>query len=452
MTYLEAVEWLGRARHFGIKLGLEGMRAMADRMGAPEAGLKFIHIAGTNGKGSTAAYCEAGLRAAGFRVGLFTSPHLTSVRERIQVNQERISEGAFAEGMTAVKCAAEEASVEPTFFEIVTALALWKFRDAGVDWVVWETGMGGRLDATNIVRAEVAIITEIGFDHERWLGSTLAAIAGEKAGILKPGTGLLVSAETKPEARGVIEGRARELNLPTKFVCDSADRFEDLRIVQGKQWARLEGVEVELGLYGPHQTRNAACAWAALRALGLSVEVVKTGLKAARWPGRFDIFSEQPLMVLDGAHNEAGAGQLALTWKAYLRAKYGWSESETLGKTHLVFYYVKDKEAKGVVRELRPLAKRVSLVRFSSERAENIEILAELFAGLPVNLYGSVGEFLNEFKRDDDGGPVLVAGSLFLVGEVLAVHRGELGEYEMNELLESSAKGVGYGPDKSRRI
>ena len=210
MTYPEAISYLGQTRRFGMKLGLDTMRGLARALGDPQEKLRFIHLAGTNGKGSTAAFCESCLRAAGFRVGLYTSPHLVSVRERIQIDRTSISEADFAEGMSVVQRAVEQhPDLEVTFFELTTALALWYFGREKVDWVVWETGLGGRLDATNIVTPEVCIITNIGLDHQQYLGQTLAEIAAEKAGIIKPGVPV-VSAVESAEAREILEARAKE--------------------------------------------------------------------------------------------------------------------------------------------------------------------------------------------------------------------------------------------------
>ena len=204
MTYLEAISFLGDARLFGMKPGLDRMRRIAQRLGDPEKSLRFIHIAGTNGKGSTAAFCESCLRASGFRVGLYTSPHLVSVRERFQIDRRPISEETFALGMEAVREAMGEGTDrEATFFEITTALALWYFAREKVDWVVWETGLGGRLDATNIVQPEVCIITNIGLEHQQYLGESLHEIAEEKAGIIKPGVPV-VSAVERGEAGDII--------------------------------------------------------------------------------------------------------------------------------------------------------------------------------------------------------------------------------------------------------
>ena len=208
MTYPDALSYLGQTRRFGMKLGLDPMRELASALGNPHDRLRFIHIAGTNGKGSTAAFCESCLRAAGSRVGLYTSPHLVSVRERIQINRELISEADFGEGMEVVPRNGRKQGRARPYFELMTALALWYFERENVDWVVWETGLGGRLDATNIVTPEVCIITNIGLDHQQYLGQTLAEIAREKAGIIKPGVPV-VSALEEGEALNVIRARAQ---------------------------------------------------------------------------------------------------------------------------------------------------------------------------------------------------------------------------------------------------
>ena len=186
MTYHDALSYLGQTRRFGMKLGLDSMFELARALGDPQKRLRFIHLAGTNGKGSTAAFCESCLRAAGYRVGLYTSPHLVGVRERIQIDRRPISEADFAEGVSVVRGAMDgQKDHEATFFELMTALALWYFEREKVDWVVWETGLGGRLDATNIVQPEVCIITNIGLDHQQYLGDSLRNIAAEKSGIIK---------------------------------------------------------------------------------------------------------------------------------------------------------------------------------------------------------------------------------------------------------------------------
>ncbi len=435
MTYPEALSYLGQTRRFGMKLGLEPMREIAAALGEPQNRLRFIHLAGTNGKGSTAAFVEAGLRAAGHRVGLYTSPHLVSIRERIQVNREPIAQAAFVEGFEAVRRAVElTGRREATFFEWMTALALWSFDRERVDWVVWETGLGGRLDATNIVVPEVCIITNIGLDHQRYLGNTLREIAAEKAGIVKAGVPIVSAVETG-EACEVIVERAKAEGCPLTLVHRDME-VKDLGLRGNKQRAEIDGYEFALGLIGPHQIYNAACAVAALRLLGLKVEVIARGLESAVWRGRFEIISEEPLVVLDGAHNVAGTRSLVETWRSFLQARFGWSEVESQGKAHLVFSATADRDITEVAQLLRPLARRVSLVRLANERSAEPEQLTHYFPGLPCVCYDSVTAAWQELAGVRAEKVTLITGSLFLVGEMLARAQEDTEEYLLNERLE----------------
>jgi dihydrofolate synthase/folylpolyglutamate synthase len=437
MTYPEAVAYLSEARRFGMKLGLDPMRSLAAALGDPQEKLRFIHLAGTNGKGSTAAFCEACLRASGRRVGLYTSPHLVSVRERIQVGRVPIAEEDFAEGMAAVRQAIDGTDGEPrTFFELITALALWYFAREKVDWVVWETGLGGRLDATNIVRPEVCIITNIGLDHQAYLGQTLAEIAAEKAGIIKPGVPV-VSAVACGEAAETIGAAARNTGSPLTLI-HSDSPITDLGLREGRQRARIAGRNYSLGLIGSHQVENAACAIAALRLLApaekISEAALAEGLERTVWPGRFEILSEAPLMVLDGAHNPAGVRKLVETWRSFLASR-GVADSAERPTTHLVFASVTDKDVTEMVRILRPLAVRVSLVRLAHERAAEPRALADFFSGLPCACYDSVNELGRDLMNAPADVPILLTGSLFLIGEVLARRTGSREEYQLNERL-----------------
>jgi dihydrofolate synthase/folylpolyglutamate synthase len=435
MTYSDALVYLGATRRFGMKLGLEPMFAAAAALDHPEKSLRFIHLAGTNGKGSTAAFCESCLRAAGFRVGLYTSPHLVSVRERIQIDRVPISEAAFAEGMTAVSEALRDVeNPASTFFEWMTALALRHFARERVDWVVWETGLGGRLDATNIVTPDVCIITNIGLEHQQYLGPTLPEIAAEKAGIIKPGVPVVSAVEAGPAAE-VIAEMAREKSAPVTWIGAEATSWRE-----GRQWAEIDGREFLLGLIGAHQAENAACAVAALRRLPgdvVSDEAITRGLESTRWAGRFEIVSESPLIVLDGAHNPAGMRKLVETWTAFLGSR---GLSERAG-SHLVFASVSDKDVTEMADLLRPLARQVSLVRLASDRTADPAALAVNFAGVPCRFFDSVGQVWHELKVAPPEIPVLITGSLFLVGEIEA-QRGRDGaeEYRLNERLETFAR------------
>jgi dihydrofolate synthase/folylpolyglutamate synthase len=435
MTYPEALSYLGQTRRFGMKLGLEPMRELARALGDPQEGLRFIHLAGTNGKGSTGAFCESCLRASGYRVGLYTSPHLVSVRERIQVDRRPIAEAGFAEGMTVVRRAVgEHQDHEATFFELMTALALWHFAREKVDWVVWETGLGGRLDATNIVTPEVCIITNIGLDHQQYLGESLRAIAAEKAGIIKPGVPV-ISAVESGEAAGVIRECAKAGHCALTLVDRDMEAL-DLGLSGGKQMARIDGREFALGLIGPHQVSNAACVVGAMRQLKISEAAVSRGLAGAVWPGRFEILSEKPLIVLDGAHNPAGMAMLVKTWRAFLAARYGWSAHETDSRARLVFSSVADKDISEMAQLLRPLAREVSLVRLANERGAEPALLAQAFAGLPCVCCDSVSAAWRDLAAADPETVTLITGSLFLVGEMLARRQGNAEECQLNERLE----------------
>ncbi len=438
MTYPDVLSYLGQARRFGMKLGLGPMREMARALGDPQEDLRFIHLAGTNGKGSTGAFCESCLRASGHRVGLYTSPHLVSVRERIQIDRRLISEADFALGMDTVRNAIDGMkNPSTTFFEITTALALWYFGRQKVDWVVWETGLGGRLDATNIVQPEICIITNIGLDHQQYLGESLADIAAEKAGIIKPGVPV-VSAVEIDEAAGVIRERSQAEGCALTLVHRDM-KVGDLGLRGNKQMARIDGREFALGLIGPHQITNAACAVEALRQLKISEAAIARGLAGAVWPGRFEILSVKPLIVLDGAHNPAGTAMLVETWRAFLAARCGWDAHETDFRARLVFASVADKDISEMAQLLRPLAREVSLVRLSNERGAEPALLAPSFAGLPCACYDSVSAMWRDLATAGPETVTLITGSLFLVGEMLAGRQGNAEECRLNERLEKFA-------------
>lgn len=426
MTYPEALNHLGSARRFGMKLGLDLMRGLASRLDDPQKRLRFIHLAGTNGKGSTAAFCESCLRADGSRVGLYTSPHLVSIRERIQVDRVPISESDFARGMKEIMAAAEG---EPTFFELMTTLALWHFAREKVDWVVWETGLGGRLDATNIVRPEVSVITNIGLDHTQYLGTTLGEIAREKAGIIKPGVPV-VSGIGEGEAAEIVAAESRRLHAPLSVV-KKVVAAQNLGLREGRQMARFDGRDYVLGPIGGHQVANAACALAALRQLSVppSPDAIARGLETTSWAGRFQIVSETPLMVLDGAHNTEAMERLLETWREFLASRGREGE-----RAHLLFASVSDKDISGVARLLLPNIAEVTLARLQNERSADPAALAHYFAGVPCQVIESVSAFHPTASR-----PVLATGSLFLVGEMLAGRTDIRNEFRLNEQLETHA-------------
>ncbi|MDD2675858.1 MAG: bifunctional folylpolyglutamate synthase/dihydrofolate synthase [Methylacidiphilaceae bacterium] len=430
--YREALAFLGRCRRWGMKLGLENMELLAREVGSPQNGLHFLHIAGTNGKGSTASFLASALRAGGYRVGLYTSPHLCTIRERIQIDGVIASKPQFTRWIQMLQAAIrhleeKQPGFAPTFFEVLTAAALLAFREGEVDWVVWETGLGGRLDATNIVRPEACVITTIGLEHTCHLGFTLVEIAREKAGILKPGVSAVIGV-VQEEAREAIREIARRVGSPLREIGET--EMESCEEGGLCQKARIDGQRLVLGLLGSHQVRNAASAYALLRlplfsGKPLPQKAIRSGFRTVRWPGRFQVLQNDPLWILDGAHNPQAAEALVQTWAA------------RFGKQpyHLVFSVLTDKDFVTVADILSRQASQVSLVRLSTERGLAPTRLTGCFPHFPCQVFDSWGEARRALAKDP--GPILVTGSLFLVGEVLAGCWDLLPEFESNELLES---------------
>lgn len=383
MTYEESLGWLYSTQQFGIKLGLDNIRRVLKALGDPHEQLSFLHVAGTNGKGSVCAMLESILRAADYKTGLYTSPHLIDFRERIRVGGNKIPRAAASRGLENLRRLAASWDHSPTFFEFATALALQHFAESDCEFVALETGMGGRLDATNAVMPVVSVITPIALDHTRWLGKTVAEVAWEKAGIIKPRVPV-VSAPQDPAAAEVIVGRAGELGCSLTFA-----------------EAAWDGAE--LGLRGRHQKRNAALAIASLRAAGLEISdaAIAQGLRDVRWPGRFQMIGER--FVLDGCHNPHAAQQLLLNW----RDLFGTEQAE------MIFGALGDKDYSTMLEILAPISREVLLVPVRSERAAAPEILASA-CGVPHRIFAHAREAL-----EASHGKTLITGSLFLVGEVL---------------------------------
>ena len=394
MNYRDALAWVYGRQSFGIKLGLDNTRRLLAAAGNPQSRLRFLHVAGTNGKGSTCAMMDAILRAAGHRTGLYTSPHLVDFRERIRLDGAMIPEDAVAEGLSLLREAAKTCDHAPTFFELVTVLAAWWLAREEAEYVVWETGMGGRLDATNAVLPDVAVITPIGLDHQKWLGDTLAQIAGEKAGIIKSEVPV-VSAPQAQEVCEVLTSTAAGVGAPITFVSEP--------------WSG-----VTAGLAGAHQRWNAALACAALRAAGVRVDADAEvqGLSSVVWPGRFQRVGED--LVVDGAHNPSAIETLVATW----REVYGDVRAS------LVFGAVLDKDIEALLLALRSIADEVWLVPVNNLRGaspEELRPMAEAARFATIH-DGPVEASLAAARAG--GRPVLVAGSLFLAGEVLALLEG----------------------------
>jgi dihydrofolate synthase/folylpolyglutamate synthase len=414
MTYAEAVARLLALRggeYAGMRPGLERIEALLDALGRPERAYALAQIGGTNGKGSTAAMLAAILRADGRRVGLYTSPHLVSFRERIRVDGEAIGEDAVVDGVEALGTLI--ARVDATVFEATTALALDHFAHEGIDIAVLEVGLGGRVDSTTVGRPVVAALGPVDFDHREFLGDTLEAIAAEKAAIFRSGTA--ISAAQAPEAAAVVVAHAARAGVPLLMegrelsVALRARSLAGQRIdCAGPGW-RLDGLR--LGLLGAYQPGNALLAVSAARVLDVGERAIREGLARARWPGRFEVRRrEGGWLVLDGAHNPAGARALAASLEAYF------------GDTPATFVVgvLRDKDAAGILRPLLDRARRVILTAFGSPRAAAPEQLRALVpAAVPAVVAPSVAEALRAAEEESPSPIVCVAGSLALVGDAL---------------------------------
>ena len=395
MNYDEAVAWLYASQLHGIKLGLENIQRLAEALEINVAGPrapKFLHVAGTNGKGSVCAMLDACCRAAGLRTGLFTSPHLITFRERIRLNGEMISEADVAEGLTKIRELAADWDHAPTFFEITTALALAWFQKQGAEVVALETGLGGRLDATNIVAPAVCVLTPIDLDHQQYLGESLREIAREKAGIIKPGVPA-VSAPQADEVRTAFDGIAGERGTKVHYID-----------------APLEGLE--LALAGSHQPWNAALAVKTLALAGLTIpeEAIARGLREVSWPGRFQHVT--PRFIIDGAHNPAAARRLAQTWREVYGDK----------RASLILGILRDKDMRGIFEALLPIAGRILAVPVANPRSATPQELAKVIGQvaprqecIAVRDLPAAIRIAQSMERR-----TLVTGSLFLAGEALA--------------------------------
>ena len=399
MTYPDAIKFLYDLQLFGAKLGLENTFRLAALAGNPQNRLRFIHVAGTNGKGSTCAMLESIYRAAGLRVGLFTSPHLISFRERIQVNRQLIAEQQVIEQVQDLRRMLDGFSKErhPTFFEVVTVIALRYFAAEGCDLVIWETGLGGRLDATNIVRPLASVITNVQLDHEKWLGETIERIATEKAGIIKMRVPAFTSAED-PIARGVMAAVAMREQAPL-FVISKP----------------LDGIA--LPLPGDHQRINAALAKAVVRYLADQIpagdEAIRRGLETVSWPGRLQVIKRgAQTILLDGAHNPSGAEMLR---SAIQRHFAGESPAIILG-------IMRDKDYVAMCNILAPAAKKVVACTVPSDRTADAHQLARQCAlanpKANVTTASSLEEALYQTAHDPF---VVISGSLHFVGHALQI-------------------------------
>ena len=414
-------DYLVSLEQIGIKLGLEQIRALVAALGRPDLAYPAVVIAGTNGKGSVTAMVERGLRAAGYRTGRYTSPHLIDLEERFAVNGEPIA-GAVVDALAArIEAAATALPAPPSFFEATTALALEAFRDAGVDVAVLEVGLGGRLDATNAVSSVAVAITSVDLDHQAYLGDTLDAIAAEKAGVIKP-HGLAILGDNTPVVRAVVERVSAAQHARLVYAPDGVTTgavMADGRLVVTIRTPRQTYGPLPLGLRGRHQIANAVVAVRLLEELGstdrfaIPPAAIATALTAVTWPGRLELRSWQGHRVLlDGAHNPAGARALA----AYAQEVFA-------TRVPCVVGVMRDKHVADILAALAPIASCFICTAANSPRAAAPADLAREAAlvspGTPIDTASSPLEALT--RATGRGAPVIVAGSLYLVGEIRAI-------------------------------
>jgi dihydrofolate synthase/folylpolyglutamate synthase len=414
--YLHAVKYLSGLEIFGIKLGLEQVSELFRRIGNPQEKLRFIHVAGTNGKGSTCAMLSSCLSAAGFKVGFYSSPHLVSVRERFRINGTAISEEKLCELILKIKPHVEEMKAAgrcPTFFETTTAIAAMYFAEAGTDFVVWETGMGGRFDATNIVTPVASVITGIGIDHVAYLGKTESEITIEKAGIIKTGIPVFC-AKVSVDAETVIRKKTLESESTVFFPDRNYELIEKPSIKDGRpanQRARFGNLEIEMSLHGNIQLENAALTIEILKYLSekfnFDLKKAAAGFSMIKWPARFQVLKDGS--ILDGAHNPQAVKNLLSSANEYFPGE----------KYSVVFGCLADKDAESVLRLLDTCAEEFIFVPIKGSRKsmspEELENICSKISRKPVYKSRSVKEALSR----QHGKRFLITGSLYLAGQVL---------------------------------
>lgn len=433
MEYSQAIKYLYNLKIFGMSLGLERIEYLLKTLGSPHQGMRIIHVAGTNGKGSVAAMLTSILKAAGYKAGLFTSPHLIDFEERIVVNQKKIPRDRLSALVDRIKPIAEEMADDntfehPTFFEIATAMALRHFYEEGVDFTVLEVGLGGRLDATNVVTPEVSVITTIALDHTHVLGTTLEEVAREKAGIIKPGVPVVTGIEDE-ELLEMIKNICQEkksIPYSTKEILSyiktkanlESQTFDIIGLGRGYE-------DLTINLLGEHQIANACIAALVvdvMRKKGIAVSdtALKKGFKDAKWPARFELVQREPAILLDCAHNPAGMRTLKRTLE------------DNFGKQRLtlVLGIMRDKDIPGMVREIAPMAHKIIITKPKFERAAEPSVIEAEVRKYTDNIVviNSVSEALAHAQRNATKYDVIcVCGSIFNVGEAREILGEKMG-------------------------
>lgn len=419
MNYEEAIEYIHSVKWRGSRPGLERITELTNMLGNPEDSLRFIHVAGTNGKGSTCAMLSSILSAAGYKVGLFTSPFVEEFNERIMYCGENISNDDLAAETEYVKQFADKMADPPTEFELITAIALSYYKRKNADYVVFECGLGGRLDSTNVIKTPVlSVITGIDLDHTAILGNTTAEIAAEKAGIIKKGVPILFG-EGDNSAEEVIRAKAEEMHSPY-YRTDFAG-ISDIKTNLDATSLKFEGHKLKLSLHGLYQTRNAATVLTAveiLRKSGIVIpdSAVESGLLSAHWKARFEILSKSPLVIYDGAHNPNGIASAVENIKCYL------SPLTDDGKTVLLMGVMADKEHGRMIKMLSPLTCRAFTVTPENARSlDSVGVMREFSEnGVEAHSYPSIDEGVREAVRfaEEEHRPLVCLGSLYMYADV----------------------------------
>lgn len=422
--YDDTIEYLYNLKRFGMNLGLERIQHLMDLLGNPQDDLNVIHVAGTNGKGSVCAMLSSILQSAGYKVGLFTSPHLVSFTERITINDEQMPEDRMLSLVKRIRPHVEEFEKDPdlehpTFFEFVTAMAFIYFCEEKVDWAVLEVGLGGRLDATNIVTPKTSIITNVDFDHTHVLGTELDVIAQEKAGIIKPGVPVVTSIEDDSLLKALrekCEDKSSELHILKNFAGYTLKQATLDNQVFDVNGMNDEYHDLKLSLLGKHQLTNALAAIKTVellkdRGLEVTKEHIKKGLESTKWPGRFEIICKEPMVVLDCAHNPGGMRSFRSTLE------------ELLGEMDIVLVIgtMRDKDIPSMIGEIAPIAKRVIITKSKLERAADPVVLKDEISKycddiiIKENISEAVNYAVESAKKNE---AVCIAGSIFIIGEV----------------------------------
>lgn len=428
MNYIEALEYIESTGKFGSKLGLENVAKLLQMLGNPQEKLKIIHVAGTNGKGSTCSYLNSILISAGYKTGLYTSPFLEEFNERIKINGINIDDEALAETISEVKAKIdimiEEGLDHPTEFEIITAAAFLYFERQSTDFVVLEVGLGGRLDATNVCTPIISLIASISLDHTQYLGDTLAKIAYEKGGIIKHNVPTVLYNQSE-EVICAIKNICQERNSALFITQDSSIEITKESIESQTINLTLFDEKydnIELRLLGKHQSKNLLLALTAIKVLEknnhivISKEALYKGILETKWPGRMELISKYPLTIIDGAHNEDGARNLASTIDTYLSDK----------KITLVFGMLKDKDIQSVVDILFPKADNIVITIPHSDRAASIEDMKAILMPFIKDHDKKHIEYIDTIENavvyaqshTQKEEAVLYAGSLYMIGDV----------------------------------